>query len=1618
MAEPSVCYPPRFRVLVALGIAAALLFVFSPGRALAGKLQGGTGVCKLQRSPWVPHRATPEPWECTIDEDDDGLDDEMEAALANCYAPELHFAPGESDLAFGAKFPGGSEPFVAFNVFPDKAKPNRVHIKFGTLYGKDGGYYDSVVSPPPLPSISFCGQGENKHPGDAQSIDVEAELVTGSDGRAEAQLVRVDTWHRDVAGSDSTAVSCEVESAFPELPINFPFIRILKCLPPSQTETLRVSNGTHPVVFASWGKHHYYLNPPDGMWTRKKAELFDPVGGLVCAFLSCSGWIEIFENIELTSTTTASYVVKPVLSWAYPTPLDKPVPTNVGAVVAGSATALEPDRAALCQSYSVMYTAVCSCDPALFPACAATPSDPTVCPTVKSLRDLNCSPPPAIDSPPASACLTRKNMSGPSKFIGSLKQLYPGASFQSGNKFCGTGEVQAPFPPYLCSAPECATPLVTVMGGPKSDELDSDGDGAPNNQDLCPAQKPLFGVHLDGDEDGAGNECDPSALRDLYVGGKGFPALAATGYESGPGFAVDYKRRGWADTDSDGQLNGADFCPSTPGVVADKFANVNEWGEQASFPGAGSPAFASYAQQNDPLLGTYAPSDKNAGFLKRGTLCDPYEASAMKEDTTEPDEVQGDPCPPIGLFGKNEVFLSVTPARGMSANDPALTGTKNSTYVDRLKQTLKQAQPVLLDARRCGCPEFDSGGKAACLHPLTGSCPQGSPLPSSPITARRWLPVERKGCPHQTFGGQPYCTPLPARAGVPPPVICPIGPSASCPPSDPAFWPKPYAMSWAWVQEAKTYPGHFPSDWLTTGFDIVTQKQFLKTKPGLRFTFATRTFLSSTGADGKPVDTDAKPHRYPAYPQLARVVGNQADPNPDRESATGGTVPLQVGNERAGNLRTTFTERFIEPVEPHLAINQDPTCPDFVNASPHSDAIHLAYGPGCWPLWICFQSLDRDSVLVRAGDLTLAALLRFGDGGRVQPIQVASPDGSILGGLDCLVSGDCGGLGIAGAAAFAARPVDAGPAPWRIAVINPEAAGGARHATRPDLVLVAGAGMTGRPDRLWRLSAASTAGARARYVVTRTGTAPPGTALADAFLDSGSNSIVAFGEATATTPAWLRVLELENLEWTEPSVDPSPPARSGAAYVLFDSALYRAGGHDGTELRGDLIALDWRSGAIADTSLTGDPFPRRSGPFLGWDAQGAGLIYAGGTDASGVAHSDVWSLRVGVSNASRIARDVALPPGSPAIGRGSMVLASGASSQALWWTVGPIGASDQGTHTVRIAEGGGWIDADPRTLASSFPRCGGGAEARRCATGTEWWRAPGALCGGTCRARLSETTAAVAQLPGTGVTDIALEGSSLWVARGDDVELWTLLDGTADKITSIPLGAPVRALAEQDGLLAVATDAGVTRIVGGSTSSTSLGAPVDVCGLPTHLVGVGQGQWLVATTSGAALLRTSPDGVLEIASEGFLESTPSGWTLMPRTSSAEHSKKCAMLDKAGCGAFCGPDLPRRLAFDGRDAELGRGLALIRLRWDGDGVLAVHDSLKAQGVIRGVKSAASVSYLVPGGLLGNKEDAVSLEATLAPAGKHDVGDWVLSEQSGGFRARLKPGGRVEVAWVAP
>lgn len=202
----------------------AVVLLFAPS-GWAGTLVGGSGICKLPRSPWVPHKAAPENLECLIDEDDDGIDDEIEALLANCYAPSFRFAPTEDTRITGnPTFPGGQEPFTAFNVFPHAANasgapgtPRRIQIKYATLYAKDGGYWrlnhvDSAYIPLITALSHLFDQVDfNDHPGDSDAVDVYLDLNEDKAGNWTAELAAVGTgnqsWDREKRRLDERRAS-------------------------------------------------------------------------------------------------------------------------------------------------------------------------------------------------------------------------------------------------------------------------------------------------------------------------------------------------------------------------------------------------------------------------------------------------------------------------------------------------------------------------------------------------------------------------------------------------------------------------------------------------------------------------------------------------------------------------------------------------------------------------------------------------------------------------------------------------------------------------------------------------------------------------------------------------------------------------------------------------------------------------------------------------------------------------------------------------------------------------------------------------------------------------------------------------------------------------------------------------------------------------------------------------------------------------------------------------------------------------------------------------------------------------------------------------------------------
>ncbi len=171
--------------------------------------------CALSRSPILPPAdAMPEALRCFYDEDDNGLDDDVERELARCFAPELRFDAGEP-----ARAP--NEPHALFNVRRPSSEPGRLRIAFTLLYARDAGFPEGL----------FCG-GATRHPGDTEPLEVKLRLVQGYKGF----YAHVEQLEIGAPGGPSSLGAFERSETSP----------------------------TRPVVYVSRGKHHLYTRRYDG----------------------------------------------------------------------------------------------------------------------------------------------------------------------------------------------------------------------------------------------------------------------------------------------------------------------------------------------------------------------------------------------------------------------------------------------------------------------------------------------------------------------------------------------------------------------------------------------------------------------------------------------------------------------------------------------------------------------------------------------------------------------------------------------------------------------------------------------------------------------------------------------------------------------------------------------------------------------------------------------------------------------------------------------------------------------------------------------------------------------------------------------------------------------------------------------------------------------------------------------------------------------------------------------------------------------------------------------------------------------------------------------------------
>jgi len=173
--------------------------------------------CPLSRSPVLLPMAMPANLDCVYDEDGNGLDDDMEVAIAQCVVPEFRFDVGEPWWSLGPQ-----EPHVLFNSVLDAIDGKDLHvtIRYGVVWAYDGGFATSGGA---------C-HDTDEHAGDTQNL-TEAVWIRHTETGWSVQFEKIQ-------------VGTEGED---------------KWFFPNADPFIEMSDG-HPVIYPSTGKHHWYVS--------------------------------------------------------------------------------------------------------------------------------------------------------------------------------------------------------------------------------------------------------------------------------------------------------------------------------------------------------------------------------------------------------------------------------------------------------------------------------------------------------------------------------------------------------------------------------------------------------------------------------------------------------------------------------------------------------------------------------------------------------------------------------------------------------------------------------------------------------------------------------------------------------------------------------------------------------------------------------------------------------------------------------------------------------------------------------------------------------------------------------------------------------------------------------------------------------------------------------------------------------------------------------------------------------------------------------------------------------------------------------------------------------------
>jgi hypothetical protein len=413
---------------------------------------------------------------------------------------------------------------------------------------------------------------------------------------------------------------------------------------------------------------------------------------------------------------------------------------------------------------------------------------------------------------------------------------------------------------------------------------------------------------------------------------------------------------------------------------------------------------------------------------------------------------------------------------------------------------------------------------------------------------------------------------------------------------------------------------------------------------------------------------------------------------------------------------------------------------------------------------------------------------------------------------------------------------------------------------------------------------------------------------------------------------------------------------------------------------------------------------------------GDAVLLAGGIDAFGGLHDDVWRLadaenEPGAVAPMRIAADTTqasrFDPAKTAIVLDTVTetLAAAAFDPTI------LGAAD-----LRVRTDAGW-EAATRTLrpmqCEANDRIGG----QRCALGSEWWGSIGrTVCGSSVCEGSRDLLIGQSEMAGP-VLAADVDPTSVWLLRTHALERWRVeVDGSTTLAASARLPSTGRDLAVRGASALVASEGGVV-LATGTENGFELSSPLELCGKPLRVASLGDELWAVATTRGLTLLAGDVDSPLRVVSTALLvPHGPKGRTETSLNVVLAGSGECENAETTGFTAIRSHGTALA-AVNGARLLFASGPLIVDIDTHEPTAPALRSSTSLPQPLRALRVDP----------LGGRAYGVSSSekhqplfdlrgTTLQPAGTHEVGAWVERRDASDLRVRVS-GQHAELAKVA-